>query len=371
MRRRFSKPLPVPSGGPLQDPQRKRRDSNSQRTRVRDRFSGPAPHPAGSLPRAQCGARDSNPQRPKPPDLQSGPLPVTVYLRVIHPSPSRAGGGIRTREGVRRWFCRPAPSAARAPLHLYPLPPHQHARRDSNPQPPELESGAPPVELQARVSPFQTGGGKEMHPLVLQHVVNTQPAWIPARGSKAHGTGSRVRQAGARSPRRVSTRTASFDRTQNPSCQKAKGALPSESFGEAGRLASGAPGRVWAARALHRTTSHGASEIRITEQRTAPRFHRIHDSARPLAAPGARDDGRRRPIPGRRPARHGRPTHLVRGRLQALGGEGTGVHRRIRSVGSVQCRGRPGGRKQKGSRGPPASVMETRRAADVVCMACR
>ena len=151
-----------------------------------------------------CGGRDSNPQSldgirstagpaPSyglPPRVHSFSLtsvslpdsrtPPSFYFRTFALSHSRAGGGIRTREGLRHRFCRPAPSATREPL-LHPTnrpsarpegfePPTsrfgvtalyqlsyrripstniQHARRESNPRHPVLETGALPAELQA------------------------------------------------------------------------------------------------------------------------------------------------------------------------------------------------------------------------------
>jgi hypothetical protein len=138
---------PYRSGGPLRSLlphsrtfapfalfRRKRRDSNSQRARGTLPVFGTGSS-SSRIASTQCGGRDLNPQSLMAPGLQPSPLPVTVYLRI-----TKQGAGFEPAKAC-------ATGSADRPLRPRgnPCTLHQHARRESNPRHPVLETGALPL----------------------------------------------------------------------------------------------------------------------------------------------------------------------------------------------------------------------------------
>jgi hypothetical protein len=91
--------------------QRKRRDSNSQRARGAPPVFGTG----SSSSRIAPTVRREGLEPPEPNGARSTAGPAPRYGLPPRRA-SSGGGGIRTREGLRRRFCGPAPSAAREPL---------------------------------------------------------------------------------------------------------------------------------------------------------------------------------------------------------------------------------------------------------------
>jgi len=126
--------------------------------------------------------------------------------------------------------------------------------------------------------------------------------------------------------------------------------------GHSGRWGAlqGRPEPVRAARALHRNSSRRTSVIQIPtpEPRTRTRLHPVDTAVSPRGRMAVGAEHRRQAGSFPPGARRGPASQHLRGRLRALPGGGRSVvHRRVRTVKRV-C---PGGRKQKRSRGPPAS----------------
>jgi hypothetical protein len=156
------------------------------------------------------------------PGLQPDPLPVTVYLRVVHPE---QGAGFEPAKACATGFAdrplRPlgnprlhpptisTPGGIRTPDHriwssvLYQLSYRrmsinvvQHARRESNPRLPGLESGALPAELQAYLRPGTSVRPEGFEPPASGFVIRrSAPAELRARASILPSTAHRLFQA--------------------------------------------------------------------------------------------------------------------------------------------------------------------------------